>query len=104
MMREPTTLPLRSISWPFALSGKATCAIPVITSGYTMPRISVVTIVIRTAAVRFFPMFMMFLHRRRGRSEVRFLREMQCRDDDVDDLDADERRDDATDAVDQQVA
>ena len=28
MMREPTTVPLRSISWPLALSGNTTCAMP----------------------------------------------------------------------------
>jgi hypothetical protein len=33
MMREPTTLPFRSISWPLAWLGKATCAMPVMASG-----------------------------------------------------------------------
>ena len=58
MIRDPTIFPFCSISWPFALSGNSTWATPVTTSGYTIPRSTVVTTVISTAAMRFRLMFM----------------------------------------------
>ena len=48
-MLDPITLPFFSTSEPSALSLNATCAIPVITSGYTRPS-STVKITIETMA------------------------------------------------------
>src|SRR5579872_916560 len=90
MISDPMRWPSRSRSCPFAWSLNRTCASAVTTSGYTTPSSTVVTTVIRNAIRRFF--------------WIRMSREPQRRDDDVHDLDAHKGRDDAADAVDEEIA
>src|SRR5216684_2783777 len=90
MILEPTIVPFLSISCPLARSGSSTWARPVITSGYKTPNITVVTKVNHRAIRRFF-----FI----GSSNNAKIRQQY-----VDELDSDKRRDDSTHAIDQQVA
>src|SRR5262245_11939202 len=92
MRREPTTLPFRSISCPLALSAKSACASAVTTSGHAPPRVTVVTIVMSVAQSRLREICM-----------TASFRKPEQRDGHVDGLDADERRDDAAKAIDEQI-
>src|SRR5262245_56825100 len=102
MIRDPTALPFRTMSCPFAFPGNSVCARPVTTSGYTRPSSAVVSTVMRTAVIKFLVMFMMpplSLTRPAGR-----LREADRGDDDVDDLDPDEWDDDAACSIQEEVS
>src|SRR5229473_1927335 len=90
MILDPTILPFLSISWPLARSGKNTWARPVITSGYRTPNITVVTKVNHRAIRRFF--FISSSNNPKVRQQY------------IDELDSDKRRNDSSHAVDQQVA
>src|SRR5262245_9488757 len=99
MISEPIACPLRSRNCPFALSANNACARAVTTSGYNTPSRTVVTTVIRIAIRTFRLAFIEFRVFRvfRGYASSAASSEPQCRDDDVDHLDADKRRDDAAD-------
>src|SRR5689334_21062920 len=95
MRLEPRTRPSAVVtSEPFAWDGKAACATIVMAAGETTPVLTVSAIVRPTAGQSW----------RRMRFIGRLLCESQRRDDDVDELDADEGRDDAAEPIDEQVA
>src|SRR5580700_12125239 len=89
MIREPTILPFFSISCPLARSGNSTCDSPVTTSGYTNPKITVVTKVNHSEMSRFF--FIGSSNHPKKRPNY------------VDEFDSEKRRNNSTQAVDQQV-
>src|SRR5262245_61148463 len=80
------------MSCPLALSGMSAWASPVTTRGYTIPSSAVVTTVISTATTKL------------RRISIEPSRQTKKCDDDVDDLDADERDDDSAYAVEQEVS
>src|SRR6266478_3580585 len=90
MILEPTILPFLSISCPLARSGNSTCANPVTPSGYRNPKITVVTKVNQNEMRRFF--FISSSNHPKIRQQY------------VDELDSDERRNNSAYAVDQQIA
>src|SRR5262245_43346752 len=89
MIREPMVCPLREINWPSALSGMSRAS-AVTSKGYPPPSRTVVTSVISTAVRMFF--FMMIPSS-----------QAHCPDDYVNKLDADERDNHSSHAVQQQV-
>src|SRR5271167_1982031 len=91
MMCEPTTFPFCTISWPLALSLKNNCASPVTTNGYTIPNRTVVAIVISTEVIKFFFMAILSSH-------------PYARDEHIDQLDPDERHNDAAHTIDPEIA
>src|ERR1700677_791215 len=89
MIRDPTILPFFSISCPLARSGNSTCDKPVTTSGYSNPKITVVTKVNHSEMRRFF--------------FISSSNNLKIRQQYVDQFNSDERGNDSTHAVDQQV-
>src|SRR6266850_1573204 len=89
MRWEPTISPFFTMSAPLAWVGKKNCARPVTASGYSKPNRTVVTRVIRMAMRR-----CCFI----GTSS-----QMQVRDHHVDQLNAEERRHNAADPIDQEI-
>src|SRR6185369_11358590 len=90
MIREPTILPFFSISSPLARSGNSICDNPVTASGYSNPKITVVTKVNHSEMKRFF--FISSLNNPKIRQYY------------VDELDSEKRRDNSTNAVNQEIA
>src|SRR5271165_1599123 len=90
MILEPTILPFLSTSCPLARSGNNTWARPVMASGYRIPNITVVTKVNHRAIRRFF--------------FISSSNDPKIRQQDIDELNSDKRRNDSTHAIDQQVA
>src|SRR5271169_5523831 len=93
MSVDPMTVPLRTIRLPLARSGKQTPANPVTISGYTIP-VRIVSATVMSTAGRSCD-HMIFLA---------VLCPVQKADHDVDQLDADEWDDDASESVDEQIA
>src|SRR5580700_11735102 len=90
MIREPTIFPFFSISCPLARSGNSICDSPVTTSGYSNPKITVVTRVNHTEMRRFF--FINSSNNPKIRQQY------------VDEFDSEKRSNNSTYAVDQQIA
>src|SRR5580704_15295151 len=90
MIREPTILPFFSISCPLARSGNSTCDSPVTTSGYSNPKITVVTKVNHSEIRRFF--------------FIASSNHPKIRQQHVDEFDSEKRGNNSTHAVDQQIA
>src|ERR1700732_1216258 len=90
MIREPTILPFFSISCPLARSGNSTCDSPVTTSGYSNPKITVVTKVNHSEMSRFF--FINSSNNSKIRQQY------------VDEFDSEKRCNNSTHSVDQQIA
>src|SRR5574341_1167765 len=90
MSSEPTILPSRTIKLPFAWCGKKMCARPVTARGYRRPLRSV-----RSTSV---------MRAGRSWSFIVVSHEMKHDKDQVYDLDADERDQDPTEPIDQEMA
>src|SRR6266849_458092 len=90
MIRDPTIFPFLSISCPLARSGNTNCESPVTTSGYSNPKITVVTKVNHNEMRRFF--------------FISSSNNTEIRQQYVDEFDSDKRRNDPAYTVDQQIA
>src|SRR3984957_9740169 len=90
MIREPTILPFLSISCPLARPGNNTCDSPVTASGYSNPKITVVTRVNHSEMRRFF-----FINSSNN---------PKIGQQHIDEFNSKKRRNNSTHAVDQQIA
>src|SRR5436189_25213 len=102
MRLDPTTVPSMRRREPFAWEGSASCAIRVMARGKAIPRASVKTMRARNAV-----QVWRSVPRRGAMSWVLCESRLETgdeSDDEVDELDTDERRDDAAETVDEQVA
>src|ERR1700694_996410 len=105
MSDEPTTLPLAVTRDPFARFDIVTCEMPVTTSGYTNPSSTVSTTVMSNPVTNWRRSITWLLrYAIPGSAASAPSVHSERGDDDVDELDSDERSDDAAQSVDEEIA